>query len=397
MADQLIEDQHEFEELCERIRRVGSVAFDTEFVSENTYRPELCLLQFEVDGDCIAVDPQQVRDLTPWWELMVDESTEILVHAGREEVRFCVTRTGKRPRNVVDIQIAQGIIGRSYPLGYTALVGRVLGNEVHSTQTRTDWRKRPLTDNQIRYALDDVLYVRPIWESQLATLNEQGRTAWARAEFERMVDEVGAERSGEQWRKLSGVQKLRPRELGIVAALFDWRDQRAAADDRPARRILRDDLLVDLARRKPKTGKDVLANRDMNRSHLKRAADDIAQVIQHALELPDSELPERIKAPTGDRKLDEEVLGRLLGIALANRCAELEISTALVGTNADLRELVRWHVYGGRKGAPPRLGQGWRAEVCGDLLTDVLDGKISLRVANLSSDHPLVFERRDDS
>ncbi len=397
MPERLLVDQSAFEDLCSHIRDAGIVAFDTEFISESTYIPDLCLLQFATPQECVAVDPLSVKDLSSWWEIMADASTTVLVHAGREEVRFSLTQSGQSPRNLVDVQIAQGIVSRSYPLGYSALVARVLGHDVHGTQTRTDWRVRPLSKQQIHYALDDVLYVGDVWKQQRETLESLGRLEWAQAEFSRMVGEVSAERGEDQWRRLSGLQKLRRRELAIARALYLWREQAAESGNKPPRRVLRDDLLLDLARRKPKNAREVLATRDMNRSHLRRAAEELAQCIAGALEIPDSELPARVSSSKGERKLDEEVLGRLLGIALANRCAELDVSTPLVGTNADLRHLVRWHVFGERNGDPPRLSQGWRAEVCGDLLTDVLDGKITLRVANPDSDHPLVLERRDDA
>lgn len=394
MEHSLIVDQQDFEVLCERLHQAGTVAFDTEFVSENTYRPELCLLQFAYGSQCVAVDPFEVGDLSSWWELMADEETEVLVHAGREEVRFCVTHSGKRPRRLIDVQVAQGLVSRSYPLAYASLVSRVLGEDVRGTQTRTDWRRRPLSAKQIHYALDDVRYIEPVWDAQRAALEERGRVDWAYAEFDRMIDEVARERDGEPWRKLSGLKKLNRRELALVRALYEWREREAERCDRPPRRVLRDDLLLDLARRKPRTPRDVLATRDMNRRHLKNAAESIAECIVEALELPDDQLPTTGKRSGANKKLDEELLGRILGIALANRCAELDIATSLVGTNPDLRHLVRWHTYGEKRGEPPRLTLGWRAEVCGELLTKMLDGRIALRVADPSSDHPLVFEER---
>jgi ribonuclease D len=209
-----------------------------------------------------------------------------------------------------------------------------------------------------------------------------------------MIDEVAAERGPFAWTRLPGLHRLSPHELAVVRALHHWREQAGSSRNRPVRRVLRDDLIVELARRRPANEHDLLACRDLNRPEYKRVAHDLLTVIQQAWNSPPSAWPAPLPAPDDDKSHDEQVIGQLLGLALANRCAEMNVAMGLVGRVADLRKLVRWHVYGERDGEPPRLMQGWRAEVCGELLTDVLDGRILLRVADPQSDHPLVFERR---
>ncbi|WP_417394056.1 ribonuclease D [Gimesia chilikensis] len=393
MSSPLIVQQSELVALCDQIQDAGIVAFDTEFVSEFTYRPELSLLQFSFEGRTVAVDPYEVDDLTPWWDIMTDDSTTVVVHGGREEVRFCRHFSGKKPQKLIDLQIAEGLRSRSFPISYTALVARVLGEKAGSKETRTDWRRRPLTDQQIKYALDDVKYVLRIWKIQEKELTDLGRLEWAQAEFQRMIDEVDSEFHRENWRRVSGLHKLKPRELAIVRELFDWRDEVGQDKNQPVRRILRDDLLIELAKRKPKTPQDLTATRDLNRKNMFKLAPQVIQRIEKALQLPNDQLPQLEENPNTQQNQDEQVIGKLLGIALANRCAEMNVSQTLVGTTSDLRHLVRYHVYREQSDDRPRLMTGWRAEVCGDLLTDVLDGKISMRVADPESDHPLHFER----
>lgn len=393
MDQRLITDQAQFEDLCEHVRVAGIAAFDTEFVSEYTYRPELCLLQVATAERTVAIDPFEVPNLDSWWKLMADDETTIVVHGGREEVRFCTVRTGQQPRRLVDIQIAEGLRSRSYPLAYSALVGRVLGKKVHGKEARTDWRLRPLSKRQIDYSLEDVAYVLEIWRRQRESLTALGRLEWAEAEFQRMVGEVDQERSRDNWRRLSGIHRLNPREMAVARELYFWREAESTRTNQPLRRILRDDLLLELARRQPQTTKDLLATRDMNRSNYRRSAEELLHCIATGRDVPHADLPTKKLVSSDEKNQDEQVIGKLLGIALANRCAELDVSMSLVGTSADLRHLVRWHVYGEQDGPPPRLTEGWRAVVCGDLLTDVLDGKIALRVADPESDHPLIFER----
>jgi ribonuclease D len=390
MSRKLIVNQSEFNELCGHIREMREVAFDTEFVSEFTYRPELCLLQFATRERCAAVDPYEVLDLSPWWEIMTDPDITVVIHGGREEVRFCVNLADKAPPNIVDIQIAEGLRSPSFPLGYTALVQRVVGIRISGKETRTDWRRRPLTESQIEYALEDVQHVLEIWDRQHADLEKRNRLNWSASEFQRMVNEVAGERTRENWRRIPGLQRLNQRELAVLRELYQWRDQESQNKDRPARKTLRDDLLIELAKRQPRSTEDVVATRDMNRSDYRRVAGDIVAAVQNGLKLPASELPPVEKA---EHKDEEHVLGQLLAIALANLCLQENVAMQLVGTGADLRHLVRWHVYGEQNGEAPRLMQGWRAEVCGDLFKEVLDGKIAFRVADPHSEHPLKFVR----
>ncbi len=392
MPHRLITDQARFDEFCAHALAMGEVAFDTEFISESTYQPELCLLQLATREQAVAVDPYAVHDLSAWWNVMTDTKTVIVVHGGREEVRFCVRFSDKRPEKLVDVQVAEGLHSRSFPLNYTALVGRVLGLRTEGRETRTDWRRRPLTESQILYAIEDVQHLLEVWDKQRASLAKRGRLAWAEAEFERMVSEVDQERTRENWRRLPGIQSLRPRQLAVIRELYDWREKEAKERDKPARRVLRDDLLVELAHRQPTDVNDLLATRDMNRSDYRRVAPELLASIQRGVALPQDQCP-TIKRY--DKDQDEQILAQLLAIALANRCAQAEVAISLVGTSTDLKHLVRSHVYGEKSDSPPRLTEGWRSEVCGNLLTDVLSGRIALRVNDPQSDHPLIFERWD--
>jgi len=392
MPHRLITDQDRFEELCDHIRQAGEVAFDTEFLSEHTYRPELCLLQFATRDRSAAVDPFQVRDLKSWWALMAGGEVNVVVHGGREEVRFCLWCAGARPGKLCDVQIAEGLLTRSFPVSYTSLVQRVLGLRTHGKETRTDWKLRPLTDRQIAYALEDVEHLLEIHARQSGALAARGRTSWAQAEFERFIGELEQEPARETWRKLPGAQGLSARELAVAREICQWREREGLRRDKPVRRIFRDDLIIELARRQPRDLDDLLATRDMNRSDYRRAGPELLEAVTRALALPRDQWPE---VKRSDKDQDEQILAQLLSMALANRCAQLEVSLGLVGTTADLRHLARWKVYGDKNGGTPRLMQGWRAEVCGELLTDVLAGKIALRIGDPRSDHPLVFEQCD--
>ena len=376
MSSTVISNHEDFVELCDHIRSAGVVAFDTEFISESTYRPELGLLQFATDDRSVAVDPLAVGDLSAWWEIMADEETAIIVHGGQAEIRFCLHLIGRPPQNLYDIQIAEGFRGRSYPLSYSAIVQRVLSRQVDGSQTRTDWLRRPLSADQLRYALEDVDHVLEIWRKQVTWLETKGRLEWATSEMQRMIDDIVTDENTSPWKKLSGTHKLSRRDLAVVQHLADWREQEAAFRNRPVRRILRDDLLIDLARRKPRTVQQALATRDMNRPEYKRRLEDVVATISTALEIADEDLPEKLRNRRQEASSDEQVISKLLALSLSNRCAELDISQTLVANNKDLTELVRYHRFKENSNGTPRILDGWRGEVCGKLMIDVMDGKV---------------------
>jgi len=390
MLPELIEHPADFLELCEHIRECGVVAFDTEFVSDVGYRPELGLLQFATRDRVAAVDPLAISSLGPWWELMADDRTTVVVHGGQAEIRFCIQRSGRIPRRLVDIQLAEGLRGRSYPLAYTAIVERVLGRTLSSNQTRSDWLRRPLSREQLRYALDDVSHILEIWDRQSQWLKTRRREGWAQAEFDRMCREIHEDEQIPPWERISGAHRLSRRDLAILQRLAVWRERTAAETNKPPRRILRDDLLLDLAKRRPTNLQQALATRDLNRPEYRKRLPEMVEVVAEALRIPDDRLPPRLR-PRDDSASDDQIISRLLGLALGNICAELEIAQSLVGTSRDLTELVR-AVRGGETDDVPLLLSGWRGEVCGDILRKVLDGRMCFRVAPENSATPLVFE-----
>ncbi|MBU4400110.1 MAG: ribonuclease D, partial [Planctomycetes bacterium] len=234
---------------CEKISRAKSIAFDTEFVSEHTYRPVLCLIQAAADGELAVIDPMTVGDVTPFWEAVAAPGHETIVHAGRGEIEFCIRAVGRRPARLFDVQIAAALAGAEYPAGLGSLVSRFLGRRPSKHETRTDWRRRPLSKRQIEYALGDARCLQPIRDAIHAKLADLGRLDWLAEEMDSWLEELERSLSRERWRRVSGNAGLDARGLAIVRELYHWRESEAERRDRPARRVLRDDLIVELARR----------------------------------------------------------------------------------------------------------------------------------------------------
>src|SRR5262249_192484 len=208
LAEQAVTEPAELAACCEHLASCRRFGFDTEFVGEDTYHPRLCLIQVATAERLILIDPLTVGPLEAFWKLVVDPANLVVVHAGREEVRLCRLWTGQTPGNLFDLQIAAGLIGLAYPLGNAALVSQLLQIQVRKGETLTEWRSRPLTPQQIQYALDDVRYLLQLWRCVSARLAELGRSEWAREEFARLVTNAAPEPAMEKWRKLRGIGPL---------------------------------------------------------------------------------------------------------------------------------------------------------------------------------------------
>ena len=391
--------------LCDRLAKAKTIGFDTEFVSEDTYRPDLCLVQVATEDELAMIDTVAVEDLRVFWEVLAEPGHRTIVHAARSEVEFSLQAIGRPPANLIDVQIAAGLVGIEYPAGYGSLISKVLGAKTSKHETRTDWRRRPLSQRQIEYALDDVRHLGPLCEKLLGRIERLGRTAWLEEEMETALSKIHHTATHERWRRVSGSSNLSRRCLAVLRELWRWRDSEAEERDRPARRVLRDDLMVELARRQTADPKRISAVRGFERRDLRKLIPGISQSIERALAIPEEECPRVVRH---HRTPQLPVLGQFLFAALGSICRQAELAPALVGTPNDVRDLVAWrsceesqeeaedhtdhdHHHHHRK--PPSLAVGWRAEVVGNLFDDLISGKVSIRITDPLSDHPLVFEQ----
>jgi ribonuclease D len=327
--------------------------------------------------------------MTPFWEAIAKAGHETIVHAGRGEVVFCLRAVNRRPAGLFDVQLAAGLVGIEYPASFRTLLGKVLGKTPGSQETRTDWRRRPLSERQIQYALDDVRYLAEIRDALRAKLDQLGRLGWLEDEMAAWEDQAERSVTREQWRKLSGQAGLDRQSLAIVRELWRWRESEAERRDCPVRYVLRDDLIVELAKRKSADMKRIRAVRGLDRRDLKRAIPAMAERIEKGLSLPKEEWPVK---PFREKTPRLAVVGQLLFAALGSVCRQAELAPALVGSPTDVRELVAYRTGQGHKDRPPRLARGWRAEVVGNLFDDLLAGKKSIRIDDPASDHPLRFD-----
>jgi len=392
VREQMITRPEELTACCEAIAACSVFGFDTEFVGEDSYHPRLCLVQVATPDCLYLIDPVTVGPLDAFWQLVVDPARVVVVHAGREEVRLCRLWTGHAPGTLFDLQLGAGLCGLTYPLGHGPLVQQVLGVQLAKGETLTEWRDRPLTQAQIRYAYDDVRYLLALWGKLSENLERRGRASWAREEFARLAASTDPEEesSQERWRKLRGLGSLDRRRLAIVKHLHAWREQRAAENNRPSRVILRDDLIVEIARRNPTRSRDLQVVRGLPRRDL----DAIVEVVQLARDLPAEQCPDPIGRDQEPPRA--ELVRAILGAVLADHCARLGLAPNLVASNQDLKGLVRARMTGAPLPDDSQLTRGWRAQHLLPVLLAILDGQRLIRVANLQAEAPLDYADRED-
>jgi ribonuclease D len=384
LPEQIVTEPSELVRCCEHLTGCGQFGFDTEFVGEETYHPRLCLIQVATAERRYLIDPLVVGLLDAFWGVLLNPEHTVVVHAGREEVRLCRLWTGQTPRHFFDLQIAAGLVGLSYPLSHAALVNQLLGVQLPKAETLTEWRSRPLTPQQIRYAFDDVRYLLPLWERLDRQLRKLNRLQWAQEEFARLAAHATPEEPEQaKWRKLRGLGSLSRRQLAIVRELFVWREARAADLNRPPRTIVRDDLLIEIARRNPSRERDLQVIRGLPRRDLSA----ILETVSRARDIPADEWP-----PAAERAQDPPQVGwatNILTAVLGNFCARHYLAANLAASNADLKLLAKARFRGEPPPEDSLLTKGWRSQHVLPELLAVLEGRRSVCISDLRAAAPL--------
>jgi ribonuclease D len=367
----LITDTDTLAAFCARMRPERFVAFDTEFMRDRTYWPKLCLVQAAGADEAVAIDALAPGlDLAPLLELMAEPTVLKVMHAARQDLEI-FHRLGQLPRPFFDTQIAAMVCGFGEDVAYETLVNKLAKAQLDKSSRFTDWSRRPLSEAQIRYALGDVTHLRVIHEQLASRIEATGRMSWVAEELEALLEPSLYENPPEDaWRRL----KLRSRDgrfVAIVQALAAWREREAQRRDVPRARIIRDDILLEVAANRPQT---VEALRGLERVNLDRdgAAAAVA-AIRAALALPRSELPrlpEPVVLPRGIGPIVD-----LLRVLLKYRCEEAEVAQRLVASTADLEAIA----VDDEAADVPAL-HGWRREIFGADALALKAGRLALAV-----------------
>jgi len=362
-------------ELCERLSKADFVCVDTEFMRENTYWPELCLIQIADTQEAAAIDPlAKGIDLSPLLALLVDNEDVLKVfHAGGQDVEIIYNLTGKTPHPIFDTQIAMMAISQSEQIGYSNLVESWLGLQIDKGARFTDWSRRPLTERQIEYAIGDVTHLSKIFPKILQRLIKTGRGVWLNIEMEKLADPANYKNDPSlSWLRIKAAGR-NPAMLGRLKALAAWRDGEAQDKNIPRGRIARDETLADIASHPPKTQADLAKVRGLSAGWKdNEIGKRLMATLEAAQPLTDAELPPRTPrgAPLGK---EGALVADLLKLLLKIRSREIDVAARLLARSEDLELLAA-----GVRELP--LLEGWRYEQFGRDALELVEGKLAFAV-----------------
>ena len=378
--DRPITDPAAVAELAAALAAAGAFTIDLEFVSESRYVPELCLVQVgwgdPADPQVAAVDPLAV-DPEPVVSLVGDPDVETVFHAAQADLALLGHRFGIEARAVYDSQIAAAFLGLGDQIGYANLVESLLGVSIDKGAQFTDWCERPLTEEQLRYAFDDVRHLLALWPELRRRLEESGRLGWVVEETESLARDAGTRTPPEEmFRRVKGWAKLRGGALGSLRTLAAWRERAALDGNRPPSWLVQDRSLIEIARRNPKDLDALHRIRGVKEGTVRRHGREILDAVRRGRSDPPPAEPRGRPLPDAARAWSV-----LLSGLVTARTREAGIAKRFVATRDDIDKLVRWWVEGDRASEPDLpLLSGWRRELAGAALLRWLEGETAIAI-----------------
>jgi ribonuclease D len=372
----LITDSESLKSLCDRLSQHPFVAVDTEFMRENSYWPELCLIQVGNTEEAAAIDPKaEGLDMTPLLDLFVDNEDVLKVfHAGGQDIEIIYNLTGRTPHPLFDTQIAAMALGLGEQVGYSNLVESLLGNSLDKGARFTDWARRPLDKRQIDYAIGDVTYLATLFPKMLERLRRTSRGEWLDEEMERIADPSNYENDPEVAWKRVRVSSRKADVLGRLKALSAWRELEARGKNLPRGRIMKDETLADVASHPPASQEALARVRGLSPAW---AGNDIGGRLMAALAkakpLSADEMPGREDRGPGLGK-EGALVADLLKLLLKIRAREGNVAARLVARSEELELLAA----GRREGLS--ILKGWRFDEFGRDALDLVEGRLAFAV-----------------
>ncbi|EIJ34732.1 ribonuclease D [Thiothrix nivea] len=366
-----IDNNQKLADLLARLDSAPWITLDTEFIREKTYYPRLCLVQIGSADILACIDPLQIDNLQPLLDWLDEPKRLKVFHAAWQDLEIFHHLGGKVPTPVFDTQVAAAVLGMGDQLGYARLVEQLSGVTLDKSQSRTDWARRPLTNKQLEYAVDDVRYLRDAYLLLRQQLEQLGRLKWLEKPFQKLTDPASYEVNPRTiWQRVKGVQILKPRQLAILRELAAWREERALHKNIPRRWIVSDEILLDMAKMQPKNAAAFQQIRGLGGEQVERNADEWLACIECGQALPQEEWPQLPRR----RKLDANmgVIADLLTALLNQVANENGISAQMIATRSQLEKMLEE----GRT----TLADDWRGALVNDLFTEVLNGAASIRV-----------------
>lgn len=372
-TDRPIDGQADLERLCADLARADFVAVDTEFMRDQTYWPRLCLIQVAGPDRAAAIDPlADGIDLAPFIALLHDPKVLKVFHAGRQDLEIFYHLTGEVPAPVFDTQVAAMVCGFGESVAYDALVQSLAGTRLDKASRFTDWSERPLSEQQLSYALADVVHLRAVYTALAARLEKQGRRAWVDEEHAVLASpETYRLDAEEAWRRLKP-RTDKPRFLAVLRAVAGWREREAQRRDVPRNRVLRDDVLLNIAALAPTEAEVLKRSRGLPNGFAdSRHGRDLIEAVREAKALPAAECPRL--APRLDVSPAAAALVDMLRVLLKFRSAENDVAARVIATTSDLEQIA----VNGADADVPAL-HGWRRELFGEDALALCEGRVAL-------------------
>ncbi|OJW51531.1 MAG: ribonuclease D [Alphaproteobacteria bacterium 41-28] len=372
----LITKTSDLKAFCERAAKSPYIMVDTEFVRETTYWPQLCLIQVGLADEAVAIDPLvKEMDLQPFFDLLQNQHVIKVFHSGRQDVEIFYHLTGQIPKPLFDTQIAGMVCGFGESVGYDVLVQKYAKVSIDKSSRYTHWAQRPLTEKQLTYALGDVIHLRIIYEKLYARILEEDRLHWLQEEVDILTDpRTYMIDPYDVWQKIR-VRTPRPRMLAILREIAAWREITAQKRNIPRGRMVRDEVMIELAAASPRTASELGRMRGLSSSFIEgKDGKIVLELIEKAHALPLEDCPQVKKegaSPPGASALME-----MLRLLLKIKAEKYHVAPKLIATSADLETIAR-----SPDPQVPAL-EGWRREVFGNAALALKTGKVAIGIKN---------------
>lgn len=366
-----IANQENLEAFVRRAASSSVLAIDTEFLREKTYYANLCLLQLATDTEVAVVDPFAIEDLAVVVPLLEDPSIVKLFHAGSQDLEILYRELGVLPSPLFDTQVAATLLGHTQQIGYGPLVHSLCGVNLKKSDSFTDWSRRPLSDSQLEYAADDVVYLPKMYRIMRERLEAKGRLSWLDNDFAAMADPANyVSDASERFRRLKRVGQLNRRQLSAAREVACWRELAAQDRNVPRKWVLTDEQVVEACRRESRTIDELFMVRGVREKLCTRDARAVAAALVRGLDAPVEKWPELDKCLKSEPNVDAEL--DLMEAIVRLRAKENDIAMQTLASHGDLAKVAR----GYREGVD--VLRGWRRAIVGEELLDLLAGRITL-------------------
>jgi len=376
-----IDSDEELVNYCETIQNTNILFVDTEFIREKTYAPVLCLIQVATEETLACIDPIAINNLEPLLDLMFNESIVKVFHAARQDLEIFYNLRSSVPKNLFDTQIAATLLGHADQIGYGNLVNALIKVSLDKKYARTDWTQRPLSAEQLEYAINDVIYLREIYEIILNKLNNLGRLDWLTEDFDFLsADSTFKVIPENMWQKIKGQNKLSGLQRAVLQDLAAWRENKAIHSDKPRKWILSEDVILSLAQHQPDNSTSLAKIRGITDGTVKKSGQALLDIIKQAKKRPQETWP-ILKKFTRTNTQQDALIDCMM--AMVRLCAAKEnIATTMLCSKKDLE---KWLVAG----ESIALLSGWRYQIAGKQLTEFMNGNISIACKDQQLDFTL--------